>query len=73
MTKTTRLFCVATALLCLTIGNAVAEDKPETQQAKPDATNNQEAQPKPEPNPKEEAASQNSPQSSAAKEEPACN
>ena len=73
MTKTTRLFFVTTALLCLALGNAVAEDKPEKQQAKPDVTNDQEDQSKPKPEPKEEPPSKNSSQSSAAKEEPDCN
>ncbi len=68
MTKTTSLVCLTATLLYLIVGNAVAEDKPETQQPKPDATNSQADESKP----KKETSSKDSSQSSATKEEPDC-
>lgn len=79
MTKMTHSSRMLAALLCLTIGNAIAEENTETQQAKPDvtngsstpnATNNQEKQSKP----KEDSASTQPSQGSETKAaEPECN
>lgn len=68
MTKTTSLVCLTATLLYLIIGHAVAEDKPETQQPKPDAANYQADESKP----KKETSSKDSSQSSASNEEPDC-
>lgn len=78
MTKMINSSCVIAALLCMTMGNAIAEDNPAAPQAEaaattpstPDATNSQNNQSKP----KEEAASTQPSQSSEPKAaEPECN
>lgn len=72
MTKMTQSSCVFAALLCLTIGSAIAEENTEAQQTKPDVTSNPENQPKPKP--KEEPASTKPSQGSETKAaEPECN
>ena len=78
MTKMINSSCVIAALLCMTMGNAIAEDTSATPQAEtaattsstPDATNSQNNQSKP----KEEAASTKPSQGSETKAaEPECN
>lgn len=80
MTKKINSSCAIAVLLCMTMGNAIAEDNPAAPQAgtaasassKPDAENSQNNQSKP----KEEAASTKPAQSSetkAAEPEPQCN
>lgn len=78
MTKMINSSCVLAALLCMAMGNAIAEDNSAAPQAettattpsKPDAENSQNNQSKP----KEEAASTQPSQSSEPKAaEPECN
>lgn len=83
MTRMTRLSCMTAALLGVaflspgfTIGNAIAQDSSETQQASPDATGNQanpDATTNQQDQSKEEANSKNSSESSAKQAEPDCN
>lgn len=78
MMKMINSSCVLAALLCMAMGNAIAEDNPATPQAetsaatpsKPDAESSQNNQSKP----KEEATSTTPTQSSETKAaEPECN
>jgi hypothetical protein len=76
MKKLTPLSCITAALLCLSTGNAMAEDEATPQQARSDAeqknvTSNQENPSKPEP--KENTDSKKSSGSSTTQAEPECN
>lgn len=76
MKKLTPLSCITAALLCLSTGNAMAEDEAAPQQGSSDAeqkdvTSNQENQSKPAP--KKDADSKKSSGSSTTQAEPECN